>query len=138
MATLQGASGLKARLRALKRTISVANRTWGKEVRDVAVPHTPARTGKTRKSYRVQASQTRGIVLAAYTADFIDAGVVRHPIAPKKAKLLAFEKGGRTVFARKVNHPGYGARPYRQFAADEGFRRTDPVGVVVKLWNDAD
>lgn len=29
-----------------------------------------------------------------------------HPILPKSARILAFPAGGKTVFARRVNHPG--------------------------------
>lgn len=37
-----------------------------------------------------------------------------HLILPKKASVLKFDKGGQTVFARKVNHPG-SKMPERSF-----------------------
>lgn len=37
-----------------------------------------------------------------------------HLILPKKASVLRFEAGGKTVFARKVNHPG-SKMPERSF-----------------------
>jgi hypothetical protein len=56
----------------------------------------------------------------------IDTGARAHVIVPRKAKMLRFVgKDGRTVFARRVNHPGN--KPYRFMffatdAADRVFR----------------
>lgn len=135
---LKGADGLRRRLKAIKRSVAVENRAWGKNVVAAARPKTPVRSGRTRKSYRIRASQKRGLVTASYVAYFIDAGPRQHDITAKKGRLLKFEKEGRTVFARKVHHPGYGARPYRQYSAEEGLRRTPVAQTIVKLWNDAD
>jgi len=59
--------------------------------------------------------------------DAIDSGARPHVIVPRKAKLLRFiGRDGRTVFAKRVNHPGN--RPYKFMffatdAADRVFRQ---------------
>lgn len=44
-------------------------------------------------------------------ARYLEFGTRPHVIRPRNAKALKFNVGGRTVFARSVNHPG--TRPYR-------------------------
>lgn len=39
-------------------------------------------------------------------------GTNPHVITPKNGKFLVFEKDGKTVYARKVNHPGTAANPF--------------------------
>lgn len=43
-------------------------------------------------------------------AVFIEEGTRPHIIRPRRASILAFDVGGRRVFARSVNHPG--TRPH--------------------------
>ena len=53
-------------------------------------------------------------------ATFVHNGTKPHPIYPKKAGgVLVFQIGGKTVFARKVNHPGTKAQPFYQAAIDQ-------------------
>lgn len=47
-------------------------------------------------------------------ARYVDEGTRPHEILPRRAKVLAFGVGGRTVFARRVRHPG--TRPVRFMA----------------------
>jgi hypothetical protein len=48
-----------------------------------------------------------GIIEAlAHHASHVDGGTAPHTIEPRRAKALAFQAGGRTVFAGRVNHPG--------------------------------
>lgn len=51
-----------------------------------------------------------------------------HVIAPKRANVLAFQKGGQQVFARRVHHPGskIPARPYIRPAVEFAARNIDP------------
>jgi len=39
-------------------------------------------------------------------------GTAPHTITPKNGKFLVFEKDGKTIYARKVNHPGTAANPF--------------------------
>lgn len=45
-------------------------------------------------------------------AGFVDGGTRAYTIKPRKGKVLVFESGGETVFARSVNHPGITARNF--------------------------
>jgi len=45
-------------------------------------------------------------------AQFVSSGTRPHVILPKRGKALRFVIAGRTVFARRVNHPGTAANPY--------------------------
>jgi hypothetical protein len=42
-----------------------------------------------------------------------------HIIRPRRRRYLKFQAGGRTVFARKVNHPGTRANPFLLRAAQQ-------------------
>ena len=56
-------------------------------------------------------------------APFVHQGTRPHVIMPRNARALRFEVGGRTVFARRVNHPGTRARPFLKNAADRVIAR---------------
>ena len=45
-------------------------------------------------------------------AQYVSSGTRPHVILPKRGKALRFVIAGRTVFARRVNHPGTRANPY--------------------------
>lgn len=101
-------------------------------------PQIPSRTGKTRRSLRVKsATQRRAVVGGSFVAFFIDTGPVRHSISAKRAKGLVFQVGGRTIFTKKVNHPGYRGRPFRARAAHESLRRNPMAQTIIKQWNEA-
>ncbi len=82
-----------ARDRAPKKTGKLASRVYGTFVRDA--------TGVT------------GIVgdSADYALD-VHNGTRPHEIRPNKARVLAFQVGGTTVFATVVQHPGIRPQPF--------------------------
>lgn len=45
-------------------------------------------------------------------AGYVHEGTRPHVIKPKSTKSLKFKVGGATVFAKKVNHPGYKGDPW--------------------------
>lgn len=60
-------------------------------------------------------------------ASWVHDGTRPHVIRPRRAQVLRFQVGGRTVFARVVNHPGTRARPFldralREVAVPRGYR----------------
>lgn len=71
--------------------------------------------GETRDSVTVVPTAATGPVLAAVArvgtdqANYTNDGTVPHVIVPRRAKVLAFESGGKMRFARRVNHPGNAA-----------------------------
>lgn len=138
VATLQGAPQLKRRLRAIRAFFKPAGLAWADETVKVMRSSIPARTGATRRSVRRRnATEKKATVVSSHVAYFIDAGSKAHVIKPRKAARLVFEVGGRTIFARKVNHPRIGARPFRKKAALEGLRRKPLVAALIKEWNAA-
>ena len=69
---------------------------------------TPTRTGKLRRGWViVQNKTTQGVIANRVPyAPFVEFGTSPHVIYPRKRKFLRFKVGGKTIFARKVNHPG--------------------------------
>lgn len=60
------------------------------------------------------------------TAAFLEYGTKPHVIRARKASALRFVVGGKTVFARKVNHPGTRGFRFLYNATDAGFRLLGP------------
>jgi hypothetical protein len=136
--SLQGASQLRARLKAIKETWKPVARKWGKtdvqEMRDKV----PVRTGRLRRSFRVTSVSGKKVRVGGhFTAYFIDAGTKPHEIRAKRGGELIFKSQGRTIFARKVHSRGYRARPFRQRSAEEALRKNPMAAELIKLWNDA-
>lgn len=133
---LKGSAELRARMKAISTTFKPAGREWADKTADLGKVMVPVRTGRLRGSIkRKNATQKRATVSAHYTAFFVDAGTKRHEIVPKRSSGLVFAAGGRTVFAKKVDHPGSRPQPFRQRAAEEGLRRTPLAAHMIKLWN---
>lgn len=138
MGDLKGAAGLKARFKALQQVFKPIAREWSVETRDAMRPMVPVRTGRLRRSIVVKRTAlSRAVVGAHYTAYFVNAGTRRHVEVPK-GRYLIFKSGGRTVFARKVDHPRTAAQPFAWRAAREGLRRAPMVEQAYKVWNGAD
>jgi hypothetical protein len=136
--SLKGGRELRARLKALKTAFKPLGRDWADDYVKLARPQIPVKTGKTRQSLRRRnASQRKATVVGSQVAYFIDAGAKAHVIRPKRGGGLIFEAGGRTIFAKKVNHPGHRARPFRKRVALEALRRNPLADAVVKSWNEA-
>lgn len=43
---------------------------------------------------------------------YVEEGTRPHVIVPRTAKSLAFQKNGKWIFSKRVNHPGTKAQPY--------------------------
>ena len=52
-------------------------------------------------------------------AEAIENGFAPHEIKPRHAKVLVFKKGGKMIFTKKVNHPGFKGESYLRFAAEK-------------------
>lgn len=88
----------------------------------------PVKTGTLRRSigmdFGVAGTQmTLGIFAKARHASFVEQGTRPHAIMPKRARVLRFQAGGRTVFAARVNHSGTRPRPFLRPAIEEEIRR---------------
>lgn len=138
--TIKGKQALRRRLRAVaSETFKPAGRDWAEDTARLARARVPQRTGRLRQSIRRKnASKKRATVVAHYTAYFVDAGTKPHDIRAKKAPYLVFPgPSGRTIFARKVRHRGYRARPFRRQAALEALQRADMARAAIEAWNRA-
>lgn len=100
-AVLEGPDGPVAR-EVTRRTIALRN---------IVVQETPVAKGELRRNWNVRYENTpKGVtgVIANSTQHIwplID-GARPHVIEPHTARVLAFRVGGKTVFARRVHHPG--------------------------------
>jgi len=133
--SLKGAPQLRSRLRSLRVAFKDVGKRWGDRAAGKMRPAVPVRTGRLRRSFRVRASQRKSQVRAHYSAFFIDAGTKAHVIRPKSARTLAWQDGGRTVFAKRVNHPRVGARPFRKRAARAALSETAGAQALIDAWN---
>ena len=139
---LQGETELRRRLAAIGRSFKPIAQKWADDDVRLNASHVPIDTGKLKASFRVTSVTTRrAIVKGRYTAYFVDAGPKPHVIKPKRKRgrgaVLAFNFGGRTVFARSVHHRGYRGRPFRVRMAQESLRRNPMAETVIEMWNKA-
>jgi hypothetical protein len=138
MGNLKGAPELKARLSAIKTTFKPAGRKWAQRTVELVKPTVPERTGKGRRSVRVKnASMKRATVSAVYYVAILDKGAKAHAIRPKRARTLAFDVGGRTVFAKAVHKPEQRGMGFAQRAANRAIRDEPLAAELVRQWNGA-
>ena len=91
----------------------------------------PVDTGLMRASgmMRIGGFGSQVVGEVEYTADYslaVHNGTRPHVILPRRGQYLRFQVGGRTVYARRVNHPGTRPRPFlatalTEVAGREGF-----------------
>lgn len=135
---LRGSRELRARLKAIKTVFKPAGKDWADATVIEARRRIASTTGKTRASIRRRnASQKKATVVGNYPVNFIDAGTKPHDITPRKAKVLAFQDGGQTVFARKVHKRAQAARPFKKASAEAGLRKVELIRDLIELWNRA-
>ena len=136
---LQGADGLIDRLQAIQETPRTISKGWGEATVAAMRPYIPVKTGKGRASVRVASSDADGADVTAldYVA-ILDQGAAAHDIMPTSASVLAFDVGGRTVFAPKVHKPQQRGLGFARRAAEDGMRRAPMSDAVVEAWNRAD
>lgn len=78
------------------------------------VRNTPVDTGRLRSSIVVEEPNDDNLEWIIGTnvpyAEQVELGMQPTVIRPKNGKALKFQVGGETVFAKKVNHPGFEGR----------------------------
>jgi hypothetical protein len=119
---LDGHDNLKRMIRAMPE-VTKQELTWGvnqaallgeREAKSLV----GVKTGHLRRSIiSTPASSVGGSVSAMYGTNTLYAkhheyGTRPHTITPRRGKVLRFQAGGRTVFARSVQHPGTAGRYY--------------------------
>lgn len=98
-------------------------------VTNEAKKNAPYRSGRLRRSiFPTFHSIMRGEVSASTPyAQYVELGTKPHTITPKKAKALAFKVGGKMVFTKKVNHPGFKGRFYMRRTAQRTVKRVADI-----------
>lgn len=99
---------------------------FGQRIVEEAKVLVPVKSGTLKESisYQVNGPELEVDASAEY-ADFVEFGTASrgeypgkpYPITPKKGKYLKFTINGRTVYSKKVMHPGISAQPYLRPAA---------------------
>jgi hypothetical protein len=107
--------GERARQKAVKAT---AQRLF-EHARRMAMRHN--KTGRlVRSLYLRETDGTWRVghdLRVAKYAKWVHDGSRPHVILPKRGKALRWMSGGKAIFAKKVNHPGYKGDPYLRDAA---------------------
>jgi len=101
---------------------------WLERVRQTAHARVPKRTGKLAQSLRVvmgrtgrkgQGKNIRGRIVQRFYGAIVEAGAAPHEIRPRAGGLLRFTLAGKTIFTRKVQHPGFAPRPFLRPSAEQ-------------------
>lgn len=105
--------------------------TAGNAVAEQARRNAPKKSGTLANSIQVQAlgrDTVKVVATAPYSGD-VEFGTSPHVIVPKTGRVLVFQVGGRTVYARKVRHPGTKPEPYMRPALATGISEaTEKLG----------
>ena len=148
-AGLRGSPELRARLRAIKLSFKPIGKSWADETARRAKVYAPRRTGKGMKSIRRKnATQRKATVYGIWYLRFVDRGTKPHTIRPKSAsgsqrggkgtaRMLRFQTGGQTIFAKQVRHPGIRRRMFALRASREALRRHPMAQTLIDEWNKA-
>lgn len=141
MSRLVGAPELRARLKAIGQVFKPIGREWADEAVKIAKTTGPwqDRTGTLRRSIRVRNStQRKAVVVAHYSAHFIDAGTKEHEVKARRVTTLRWQPtSGETVFAKRSRIPRKQARPFRARVARQALEKKPMAARVIKVWNDA-
>lgn len=136
---LKGAPELRRRLKAIRQAFKPIGRDWADDTARRAKLYAPSRTGKLQRSIRRKnASMRKASVAAIYYGHMVAEGAKQHVIKPRHMKAVKFDVGGRTVFSKRVQHPGIRRKnPYARRAASEALADRDLLMGLLELWNRA-
>lgn len=136
--SLQGSKEIRARLRALGLAFEPIGKSWADETAKLYQQHTHSRTGATRRSIRRRnATQRRATVVGSFKVRFLNAGTKAHTERPKNKRALRFQSGGRTIFAKKVDHPRTSGSHYLRRDALAALDRHPMATELIRQWNEA-
>jgi len=113
---------------AIRAGLAQGVQTWLGQVLVGAQALVPKRTGKLAREMRVvmgrtgrkgQGKNIRGRIVMPFYGPILEVGAVPHDIVAKPGKLLHFMgREGKTIFTRKVHHPGFAAKPFLRPSAE--------------------
>lgn len=138
-ARIKGGPELKARLAAIPAGAPEMVGTWAEDAASRIRRDAPNAKRSASRTFTTRVRGLRGGVYGAFWWVFVDRGAKRHTIEGSGGRnppdFLRFSKGGRTVFAKKVRHPGQRRRPFITRNAQEALASSRLVDVIVKQWN---
>ncbi len=146
-----GTRELQRRLKAISDTPKVALRKIQLDAVANAKRTVPRKTGNLGRSIRPGFfSGSQAIVEAhANYAAYVELGTRPHVIRPKNKKVLAWpaagsarlsgstKRGGSSIFAREVHHPGTKPQPYLVPGAKKAIEDNLGADVIIDTWNGA-
>jgi hypothetical protein len=136
---IKGGPQLKARLAAIPAGAPGLVGLWAEDAASLMRQNAPASSRPASRKFEPRTRGLRGAVYGAYWWIFVDRGTKRHVIYGAGAKnppeILRFSRGGRTIFAKKVNHPGQRRRAFITRSAQDAFSSSALHEGIVKLWN---
>jgi hypothetical protein len=135
----KGGPQLKARLASIPAGAPAMVNVWAdnaaQRMRDTA----PNATRAESKKFTTKVRGVRAAVYGAFWWIFVDRGAKRHTIYGSGRKnppdTLMFSRGGRTIFTKKVNHPGQRRNPFISKAAQDAFAAGPITAEIIKIWN---
>ncbi|MCM6777937.1 hypothetical protein NDR87_31435 [Nocardia sp. CDC159] len=103
-------------------------RRLGRAITTTARRRVNVRSGRLRSTIGHRVTPAGPVVrldvfATARHARYVHDGTRPHVITPRRAAVLRFEVGGRTVFARRVQHPGYRGNPFLSSAVRDELAR---------------
>lgn len=135
---LIGKEQLNARLKAVRLAFKPMGKDWATDTARRSNRTAPVRTGKLSRSHKVKSvTQRRATVVAIFYGLFVNRGTRPHTIKARNAPSLIFNVGGRTIFARSVNHRGARGTRYVDKAAVAALHEHVDADALIDAWNRA-
>jgi len=96
----------------LQEALNKAMPAIARRIRNELVITCPVDTGRLKNSLKVMATDEGLIIGMVSYGRFVEFGSPPHIITPKEKKALKFKMDKKTVFAKKVRHPGVRPNPF--------------------------
>jgi hypothetical protein len=129
--TLKGADDLRARFDRLAGVAAPMLGRWAVEASDLMKKRVHSPSGRLRGSIYGESGERYGAVYGDYRLTFQDRGTKPH--GPKNRTAMKFERGGDTVFAKRVR--GVRKRPFIRKSAREALKGDVMLQEVIAAWN---
>lgn len=132
---IKGGPELKARLASIIAGSPELVKAWADDAKERIARDAPNARRPASRQWSTRAQGNRAGVYGAFWWVFVDRGTKAHDILPRRAKVLRWDRGGRTVFAKRVHQRGLRRRPFITRNAQAAFASSKLSEQVVKLWN---
>jgi len=135
-ARIRDSRTLRLQSPGIKRLAANIGRRWATDTVNIARPRIRVASGRTRATLRVSSvDERRAEVSVRYIERFVEATTKAHVITARRKKALAFQGGGRTVFAKKVHRRRREGTPVLRPAGRAALRANPISPELLRLWN---